>query len=87
MKPRFRESTVFLKVWGRFDLNQVEDSVTIVAHRSPNFNGVYFLPHREVMNNPALLEKLPAFFRTVRGSEVGGREDEKLTKSDRPVLL
>ena len=35
---------------------------------------------REVMNDPALLEKLPAFFRTVRGSELGRRKvDKKLS--------
>ena len=33
---------------------------------------------REVMNDPALLEKLPAFFRTIRGSGVGGRELDNL---------
>ncbi len=48
---------------------------------------------REVMNDPALLEKLPVFFRTVRGSEAGGRELDNLiekirkahTPSEEPV--
>jgi len=43
---------------------------------------------REVMDDPALLEKLPAFFRTVRGSEAGGREldnlIEKICKAHTP---
>ena len=38
---------------------------------------------REVMNDPALLEKLPAFFRTVRGSEVGGHELDNLIEKIR----
>jgi predicted nucleotidyltransferase len=38
---------------------------------------------REVMNDQALLEKLPAFFRTVRGSEVGGRELDNLIEKIR----
>jgi len=38
---------------------------------------------REVMKNPALLEKLPAFFRTVRGSEAGGRELDNLIEKIR----
>ncbi len=38
---------------------------------------------REVMNDPALLEKLPAFFRTVRGSEVSGRELDNLIEKIR----
>ncbi|HLD50172.1 MAG TPA: helix-turn-helix transcriptional regulator [bacterium] len=40
---------------------------------------------REVMNDPALLEKLPAFFRTVRGSEVGRRELDNLIEKIRKV--
>lgn len=38
---------------------------------------------REVMNDSALLEKLPAFFRTVRGSEVGERELDNLIEKIR----
>jgi len=38
---------------------------------------------REVMNDSALLEKLPAFFRTVRGSEVGERELDNLIEKVR----
>ena len=38
---------------------------------------------REVMNDPVLLEKLPAFFRTVRGSEAGGRELDNLIEKIR----
>ncbi len=38
---------------------------------------------REVMNDPALLEKLPAFFRSVRGSEAGGRELDNLIENIR----
>lgn len=38
---------------------------------------------QEVMNDSALLEKLPAFFRTVRGSEVGERELDNLIEKIR----
>jgi len=38
---------------------------------------------REVMNDEALLAKLPAFFRTVRGSEMGERELDNLIKKIR----
>ena len=38
---------------------------------------------RDVMNDPALLGKLPAFFRTVRGSEVGERELDNLIEKIR----
>jgi transcriptional regulator with XRE-family HTH domain len=38
---------------------------------------------REVMNDTALLEKLPAFFRTIRGSELGGRELDNLIEKIR----
>jgi transcriptional regulator with XRE-family HTH domain len=40
------------------------------------------IPH-DVMNDSALLEKLPAFFRTVRGSEVGERELDNLIEKVR----
>ena len=43
---------------------------------------------REVMNDPALLEKLPAFFRTVRGAGLGEKEldnlIEKIRKAHNP---
>ncbi len=42
---------------------------------------------REVMNDPALLEKLPAFFRTVRGSEAGGRELDNLIEKIRKAHI
>ena len=38
---------------------------------------------REVMSDPALLEKLPAFFRTVRGAELSGRELDNLIEKIR----
>ena len=38
---------------------------------------------REVMNDPALLKKLPVFFKTIRGSAAGGRELDNLIEKIR----
>ncbi len=40
---------------------------------------------KEIMNNPELLKKLPIFFRTIRGSEAGGRELDNLIEKIRKV--